>query len=286
MANINFSNSLDGKALKASPTFSGITTISPGGSLIVGDATQTAGVYTNNIEAISPTPVIYMRSGLKITSAYGLEVDHFASKSTADLSFMSHCAIGTVATQKNLTVNGLTTTQNLTVPGYATVSGLLTAGQTILCNDLKSSGAGVKILKSDGGIALKIFDSGTAQFYSNVIADANLTVYGELSATKGPWFCAGRVNTAATGSIISNYGRVSFSVGRDAQASVTITMASAHPQGSNYVVFASSARAFATVEHNSSGVGMRTSTSFQIVLRNSDFSTLANDTNTVTFMIV
>ena len=118
-----------------------------------------------------------------------------------------------------------------------------------------------------------------------MIADANLTVYGELSATKGPWYCAGRVNTA-TGGIISNYGRVSFTVVRDAQASVTITMASAHPQGSNYVVFASSARAFATVEHNISGVGMRTSTSFQIVLRNSDFSTLATDTNGMTFMVV
>jgi hypothetical protein len=273
-------------ASNASPTFTGTTTISPGGSLIVGGVNQTAGVYTNNIEAISPTPAIYMRSGLVISSAYGLEVGQIASNSSANLSFISNCAIGTVATQKNLTVNGLTTTQNLTVPGYATVSGVLTAGQTILCNDLKSSGAGVKILKSDGGTALKIFDSGTAQFYSNVIADANLTVYGELSATKGPWFCAGRVNTANTGSIISNYGRVSFSVFRDAQASVTITMASAHPQGSNYVVFASSARAFATVEHNISGVGMRTSTSFQIVMRNSDFSTLANDTNGLTFMVV
>ena len=226
-----------------------------------------------------------MHSGLKITSAYGLEVDEIASNASANLTIVSNCAVGTVSLPKNLTVNGLTTAQNLTVPGYATVSGLLTAGQTILCNDLKSSGAGVKILKSDGGIALKIFDSGTAQFYSNVIADANLTVYGELSATKGPWYCAGRVNTA-NGAIISNYGRVSFTVVRDAQASVTITMASAHPQGSNYVVFASSARAFATVERSSSGIGMRTSTSFQIVLRNSDFLTLANDTNTVTFMIV
>ncbi len=134
-------------------------------------------------------------------------------------------------------------------------------------------------MKSDGGTALQMFDSGTAKFYSNVIADANLTVYGELSATKGPWFCAGRVNTAA-GTIISNYGRVSFLCQRDAQASVTITMVSAHPQGINYAAFASSARAFTSVE------GTRTSTTFQIVLRNSDFSTLANDTNTVTFMIV
>ena len=113
-----------------------------------------------------------------------------------------------------------------------------------------------------------------------LIVNNNVNINGELSATKGPWFCAGRLNTAGAGTIMSNYGRVSFTVVRDAQASVTITMASAHPQGINYAAFASSSRAFSTVE------GTRTSTSFQIVLRNSDFSTLANDTNTVTFMIV
>ena len=163
---------------------------------------------------------------------------------------------------------------NLSVSTTSTFTGRIT------CGDIAPLGTGgIKLLKLDGTPAIKIFDTGAAQFYSNVTTDGNLTVAGELSAAKGPWFCAGRVNTAA-GTIISNYGRVSFLCGRDAQASVTITMASAHPQGINYAAFASSSRAFSNVE------GTRTSTTFQIVLRNSDFSTLANDTNTLTFMVV
>ena len=117
-----------------------------------------------------------------------------------------------------------------------------------------------------------------------LIVNNNVTVNGSLTTTKGPWFCAGRVNTA-TGAILSNYGRVSFTVLVNAQASVTITMLSAHPQGANYVCTASSGRAFTTIENNSTGLGVRTSTSFQIVLRNSDFITLANDTNGLTFAI-
>ncbi len=79
---------------------------------------------------------------------------------------------------------------------------------------------------------------------------------------------------------------MSFSVFRHGQASVTITMVSPHPQNGNYVCMASSSRAFTTVESNVSGTGMRTSTSFQIVLRNADFTTIAGDTHTLTFMVV
>ena len=57
-----------------------------------------------------------------------------------------------------------------------------------------------------------------------------------------------------------------------------------HIQGANYAVFASSARAFTIVE-NGTGVAARTSSSFQITLRNSDFS-IAADTNGLTFMVV
>ena len=89
-----------------------------------------------------------------------------------------------------------------------------------------------------------------------------------------------------TGAIFADYGRVSFSVFRHGPSSVTITMLSAHPQNGNYACFASSARAFTTIENNISGVGLRTSTSFQIVLRNSDFTTIAANTNSLTFMIV
>jgi hypothetical protein len=155
----------------------------------------------------------------------------------------------------------------------------------------------MQLLKSDGTTAVKIYDTGNTEFNQPALFHGNMTVngtttnvndlnvYGSLYAFKGPWYCAGRINTG-TGSISTNYGRVSFTVVRDAQASVTITMAAAHPQGSGYAVFASSARPFTTVENNSSGLGVRTSTSFQIVLRNADFSTLASDTNGLTFMVV
>jgi hypothetical protein len=121
------------EALRTNTTLSGAITINTGGSLRV-----------NTIEAISPIPAIYMHSGLKITSAYGLEVDEIASNSSANLTIVSNCVVGTASTAKNLTVKGLTTTENLTVPGYATVSGLLTTGQTVLCNDLEQWNGGCK----------------------------------------------------------------------------------------------------------------------------------------------
>jgi hypothetical protein len=62
-------------------------------------------------------------------------------------------------------------------------------------------------------------------------------------------------------------------------------MASAHPQGASYAVFASSARAFTTIDNNSTGLGVRTSTSFQISVKNSDFISFS-DTNNVSFMVV
>ena len=113
----------------------------------------------------------------------------------------------------------------------------------------------------------------------------NTTISGNLAVSgKGPWFCAGRVNSNTPGSIISNYGRTSFTLVRDGVGQVTITMAAAHPQGANYAVFVSSSRIFNTIENNSSGLGTRTSTSFQISIR-SDVSTWS-DTNGITFMVV
>ena len=108
----------------------------------------------------------------------------------------------------------------------------------------------------------------------------NMTVNGD-----GPWYCAGRVSSGGTGSIMSSYGRVGFSLVRNGLGQVTITMNSAHHQGANYAVFASSSRAFTVVENNSSGAGTRTSSSFQISVRNSDFTT-GSDTNGITFMVV
>jgi hypothetical protein len=182
-----------------------------------------------------------MRSGLKITSAYGLEVDAIASNSTANLSFVSDCAVGTEVAQKSLTVTGLTTTRDLAVNGYATVSGLLTA-TNILCNDLKSSGTpGVKILKSDGGVALEIFDAGTAQFYSNVIADANLTVYGTLSTTSffpikpyAALYVQG--NAISTSTNVGFLAPSAFTMTRPSNA-YQFTFTNAHPNLNNYQIF-------------------------------------------------
>ena len=144
--------------------------------------------------------------------------------------------------------------------------------------------------------AVKVYDTGNtafnqpALFYSNVTVNGtttntiDLNVYGTLYAYKGPWFCAGRVNSGGTGSILSNYGRVGFTLVRNGLGQVTITMNSAHPQGGNYAVFASSARTFTIVENNASGLGMRTSTSFQISVRSGDLA--GSDTNGITFMVV
>jgi hypothetical protein len=90
-------------------------------------------------------------------------------------------------------------------------------------------------LKSDGGIALHMFDSGTAKFYSNVIADANLTVYGHLSYKP---YVAFRLLSNA---IAQNTGQVPT-------ASITMTRPNgsnglytftfpAHPGGIEFLVF-------------------------------------------------
>jgi hypothetical protein len=159
--------------------------------------------------------------------------------------------------------------------GYKFYAG---AGESnVVCN-INGSGD----LTTKAGVNCK---SLTVSSNSNSTIAGNLTVDGSLSSAKGPWFCAGRINTG-TGGIFADYGRVSYTVRRDSQASVTITMASPHPQNGNYVCMASSSKAFTTIENNISGLGMRTSTTFQIVLRNADFTTIAGDTNSLTFMVV
>ena len=167
------------------------------------------------------------------------------------------------------------TTQSATVSGYKFYAG---AGESnVVCN-ITGSGD----LTTKAGINCT---SLTVSSNSNSTIAGNLTVDGSLSSTKGPWFCAGRINTG-TGGIFADYGRVSYTVTRNSQASVTITMLSPHPQNGNYVCMASSSKAFTTIENNISGLGMRTSTTFQIVLRNADFTTIAGDTNSLTFMVV
>ena len=87
---------------------------------------------------------------------------------------------------------------------------------------------------------MKIFDAGTAQFYSNVIADANLSVYGNLTVSGfypiKPW-----VAFYVQGSAISTSTNVgflppsSFTMTRPSNA-YTFTFTNAHPNGNNYQI--------------------------------------------------
>jgi uncharacterized protein involved in outer membrane biogenesis len=127
--------------------------------------------------------------------------------------------------------------------------------------------------------------TGSADFGLDVEVSRNLMVVGNMTCFgNGPWWCAGRVNTNGTGSVTSSYGKSGYTVTKNAPGQVTITMNDGHLQGFNYAVFASSPRPLTIVE-NGTGVAARTSTSFQISLRNTDF-TIASDTNGLTFMVV
>ena len=127
--------------------------------------------------------------------------------------------------------------------------------------------------------------TGSADFGLDVEVSRNLMVVGNMTCFgNGPWWCAGRVNTNSTGSVMSSYGKSGYTVTKNAPGQITINMNDGHLQGANYAVFASSPRPFTIVE-NGSGLAGRTSTSFQITLRNADYS-IAVDTNGLTFMVV
>jgi hypothetical protein len=127
--------------------------------------------------------------------------------------------------------------------------------------------------------------TGDVDFGRDVEVSRHLLVAGNITCLgNGPWFCAGRINSNGTGSIMSSYGRVGYTLTKNALGQITVNMIDDHLQGANYAVFASSTRPFTIVE-NGTGVAARTSSSFQISLRNTDFS-LSSDTNGITFMVV
>ncbi len=74
----------------------------------------------------------------------------------------------------------------LTVAQTSTFAGPVALSSTLTCSEIKPTGTpGVKTLKTDGSTAVEIYDSGTAQFYSNVNVDGTLasekiTVNGNL----------------------------------------------------------------------------------------------------------
>ena len=113
--------------------------------------------------------------------------------------------------------------------GNVLINALLTAG------DIQpNSSAGLRMLKLDGTPAVKIFATGTAQFYSNVLADANLTVAGTLFYKP---YVAFRLQATA---ITQNTGQVAtanISVGRpNGTNGVYAFTFPAHPSGVDYQI--------------------------------------------------
>ena len=152
----------------------------------------------------------------------------------------------------------------LTVSGTSTFTGQVILNNTLMLTNMKPAGSGgLNILKLDGTPAAKIHATGTAQFYSNVLADGNLTVAGDLTVsgfTSAKPFASLRVITstalpavASTGTTaaligtpgtvsLTQYGfltNVSCSRGVPATANLflySFTMPTAHPLGVNYIV--------------------------------------------------
>jgi hypothetical protein len=136
-------------------------------------------------------------------------------------------------------------------------------GDTWVCG-LNSWGTpGYSIGTSVTGVCLNIHDNGvvdvpfvlttqelmtdtirgqTAEFINiddNVVITGSLTVNGylETGATvdRNPFWVAGKVN-GSNGAIITNKGRVGFSVGKSATGFYVITMDYPHPDGSEYII--------------------------------------------------
>ena len=158
---------------------------------------------------------------------------------------------------------------------------------TTVTPSMKIISTGLRDVEINAPLRVNSFMSttGDVDFGRDVEVSRHLRVVGDMSVFgNGPWFCAGRINSGGTGTILSSYGRVGFTLTKTTAGQITVNMIDDHFQGANYAVFASSARPFTIVE-NGTGVSARTSSSFQISLRNTDF-TLASDTNGLTFMVV
>ena len=62
------------------------------------------------------------------------------------------------------------------------------------------------IKKLNGSSAVKVFDTGTSQFYENIIADKNLTVYGTSSFNSDLTISATRNNATSVEMRLQNLG--------------------------------------------------------------------------------
>ena len=259
------------KADKASPTFTGTTAISSGGTLTVG-GTQTTGVYTNNIEAVAPNAAIFVRSGLVIASDYGLETKCIGSNVPLnDLAIISNCVVGTVQSNQNLTVHGIVDVkQNLKVGALLQVDNLVpnvTAEITVPGNFAVNGDFMVDTMRTSYGSFINIEDNveitgSLSVGGTNILQSLNpnwvAVIIGFSGSPASPYFIknAGRQNAT---NLIRTSGLPTGAFQFDFPA---------HPQGVNYLF--SGAAIGGYVAH---GFG-RTSTRINFAMRNSQTSAL------------
>ncbi len=96
-------------------------------------------------------------------------------------------------------------------------------------------------MKLDGSTAVKIFATGTSQFFSNVIAEGNLTVNGNLTVS-GFYPVKPYIGLRVVAGVVSdNDGYVptaNITVTQAATNAYIVTFTPAHPLGADFLVFA------------------------------------------------
>ena len=157
-----------------------------------------------------------------------------------------------------------------------TVNNPVVLNSSITCGDIKSTGTpGVKILKSDGGIAVKVYDSGTTQFYSNVIMDWTLSVTGNVNLKMflplKPWF--GFLVLTDTAGVVTiskhiGYNTTGISCAHANNGGYDFTHP-AHPNGANLLLIVSSySPTTATVSTITTGISVSATRKLCIVKKN------------------
>ena len=172
-------------------------------------------------------------------ASLNLKANSFGPVFTGVVTAVNVVVTQDIALTGNLVANNVgktITCANLTAQGNLAVSGTSTFTGAITCGDINPLGSGgIKLLKLDGTTAAKIYATGAAQFYSNVIADGNLTVAGHLSYKP---YVAFRLNANA---IVQNTGQAptaSIAITRPNGVNGLYTFTfPAHPSGTGYLVF-------------------------------------------------
>ena len=176
-----------------------------------------------------------------------LAVGSYTSPGTSALSVTGNATVsGTLAVASNTTITGTLASAGSTVTGNATVSGTFAVkGNTTITGTLASAGSTVS---GDASITGKIS-----------AATMNVSSYVTMP---GYMWAAGLVSSS--GVKTTSTGQVSYTVARTSGYAAgvwTITFASAHPLGANYIVQAIAQGAMTCISPNT---GAPTSTSFRM----------------------